>query len=58
MSHENRQLRMRENMGSGSSKDHLSKAALGVSPLEEKICAQMGRLFEDDLAWRPGLHVA
>ena len=58
MGHENGQLRMRENMGGGSSEDHLSKAALGVGPLEEKICAPMGRLFENDLAWRPGLRVA
>jgi hypothetical protein len=37
MNHENGQLGMRENMAGSSSEDHLSKAALGVRTLVEKI---------------------
>ena len=39
MSHENGQLGMRENMAGSSTEDHLSKAALSESTLEEKIRA-------------------
>jgi hypothetical protein len=39
MGHKNGQLGMCENMAGSSSEDHLSKAALSVSTLEEKIRA-------------------
>jgi hypothetical protein len=45
-------------MAGSSSEDHLSKAALGVSSLDEKIGVQLGCVFEDGLACRLTVHSA
>jgi hypothetical protein len=50
MGHENRQLRMRENMAGCAAEDHLAKSALGVGPLDEKIGMECRRIFEDGFA--------